>query len=65
MVLEVELDTFNAHLFGYDPRIYVFVGLARTLWLRGLSPRQAGTKRTILYRSETCRNRGSRHSNIF
>jgi len=40
MVLEVELDTFNAHLFGFDPRIYALVGLARTLWLRGF-PDQA------------------------
>jgi predicted ATPase/DNA-binding winged helix-turn-helix (wHTH) protein len=37
MALEVELGTFNAHLFGFDPRIFALVGLARTLWLRGFS----------------------------
>jgi predicted ATPase len=37
MELEVELGTFNAHLFGFDPRIFALVGLARTLWLRGFS----------------------------
>jgi predicted ATPase len=37
MALEVELGTFNAHLFGFDPRIFALVGLARTLWLCGFS----------------------------
>jgi tetratricopeptide (TPR) repeat protein len=37
MALEVELGAFNAHLFGFDPRIFALVGLARTLWLRGFS----------------------------
>jgi predicted ATPase len=37
MALEVELGTFNAHLFGFDPRIFALVGLARTLWLGGFS----------------------------
>ena len=40
MALEVELGTFNAHLFGFDPRIFALVGFARTLWLRGF-PDQA------------------------
>jgi predicted ATPase len=37
MALEVELDTFNADYFGFDPRIIALVFLARTLWLRGFS----------------------------
>jgi tetratricopeptide (TPR) repeat protein len=37
MALAVELATFNAHLFGFDPRIFAPLGLARTLWLRGFS----------------------------
>jgi predicted ATPase/DNA-binding winged helix-turn-helix (wHTH) protein len=37
MALEVELGTFNADYFGFDPRIIALVFLARTLWLRGFS----------------------------
>jgi predicted ATPase/DNA-binding winged helix-turn-helix (wHTH) protein len=37
MTLAIELGTFNANFFGYDHRIRAPVGLARTLWLRGLS----------------------------
>ena len=37
MALAVELGTFNANFFGFDPRICALVGLARTLWLRGFS----------------------------
>jgi predicted ATPase/DNA-binding winged helix-turn-helix (wHTH) protein len=37
MALAVELGTFKAHLFGFDPGIFALVGLARTLWLRGFS----------------------------
>jgi hypothetical protein len=37
MALAVELGTFNANFFGFDPRIRVLVNLARALWLRGFS----------------------------
>jgi tetratricopeptide (TPR) repeat protein len=37
MELAVEVGTFNISFPGFDPRIFALVGLARTLWLRGLS----------------------------
>jgi predicted ATPase len=37
MALAVELGTFNANFFGFDPRISALGALARTLWLRGFS----------------------------
>ena len=37
MALAVELGSFNAHLFGFDARIFAPLGLARALWLRGFS----------------------------
>jgi tetratricopeptide (TPR) repeat protein len=39
MALAAELGSFNAHLFGFDPRIFAPLGLARTLWLRGFYDR--------------------------
>ncbi|WMT79649.1 transcriptional regulator [Bradyrhizobium sp. Ash2021] len=42
MALEIELGTSNAHLLGFDPRIFALVGLARTLWLRGFSDQALG-----------------------
>jgi tetratricopeptide (TPR) repeat protein len=37
MELAVEVGTFKVSFPGFDPRIFALVGLARTLWLRGLS----------------------------
>jgi predicted ATPase/DNA-binding winged helix-turn-helix (wHTH) protein len=37
MALEVELGSFSADSFGFNPRIFALVGLARTFWLRGFS----------------------------
>jgi predicted ATPase/DNA-binding winged helix-turn-helix (wHTH) protein len=37
MALEVELGSFSADSFGFSPRIFALVGLARTLWLRGFA----------------------------
>jgi predicted ATPase len=37
MALAIDLGTFNANFFGFDPRIFALVDLARTLWLRGFS----------------------------
>jgi predicted ATPase len=39
LALEVELGTSNVNFFGFDPRIFALVRLARTLWLRGFSDR--------------------------
>jgi predicted ATPase len=43
MALAVELGTFNGNFFGFDPRIFAFNSLARTLWLRGFSDRALRT----------------------
>ncbi len=37
MALAVELGTFKANFFGFDPRISALGTLARALWLRGFS----------------------------
>ena len=37
MTLAVEVGTYKVSFPGFDPRIFALVGLARTLWLRGLS----------------------------
>ena len=39
LALAVELGTSNVNFFGFDPRIFALVLLARTLWLRGFSDR--------------------------
>jgi predicted ATPase len=37
LALAVELGTSNVNFFGFDPRTFALVILARTLWLRGFS----------------------------
>jgi hypothetical protein len=42
MEFAVELGTFKANFFGFDPRIFALNSLARTLWLRGFSDQALG-----------------------